>query len=180
MSAQESKGNDLPGKDQAAEEPSNEGSSAAAGLADSVITRAQAVKLAGLGGAGFMLTLLLPDGADARRRRKKKRRRRRRKAQVTPNPLIIVPGVPTVLTVTNPSDEPLTISGVKVLDEDGSVIRTIDLPDATVAPGDTGIVTITDPLVDAEGLRLIDGRGVPITVVDENGVTVGVGDIDVA
>jgi hypothetical protein len=79
---------------------------------------------------------------------------------VTPG--TVSPGVTTNLTVTNPGNTPLTISGVKVLDEDGSVIRTIDLADVTIAPEDTELITITDPLalVDAEGLRLIDERGV--------------------
>ena len=147
-------------------------------LGDVRITRTQALKLAGLGGAGFLFTLLLPADADARHKR---RRRRRRKAQVTSptvTPIVVVPGLPTVLNLTNPGDSPLTISEVKVLDSDGRVIRTINLPDVTIAPGNTGVITINDPLVDAEGLRLIDARGVPITVIDENGVTVG--DIDVA
>ena len=177
MRREESKGNALPVRAEGAAEGSSK-EEPAMRLADHVVTRAQALKLAGLGGAGFLFTLLWPADADARRRRRKKKRRRR-KAQVTP--ATVSPGVTTNLTVTNPSvDRPLTISGVKVLDEDGSVIRTINLPDVTIAPGDTELITITDPLalVDAEGLRLIDERGVPITVVDENGVTVG--DIDVA
>jgi hypothetical protein len=137
---------------------------------------------------------LFQDTAEARRRRKKRRRRRRRKAQVNnPLPLQVLPGAPVVLEIVNLSDtSPLTISAIKVLDEVGSVIRTIDLPDVTIDPDDTGNVTIpiTESLVDAEGLRLIDGRGVPITlvdatgtpitVVDENGVTVSVGDVDIA
>lgn len=146
-------------------------------LTDVGVTRAQAIKLAGLGSAGFLFMLLWPAEAEARRRRR--RRRRRRKARVTPTPVTVIPGA-TVLNVTNPSpDTSLTISEFKVLDEDGSVIRTIDLPEnITIAPGATVSITITDPLVDAEGLRLIDERGVPITIVDENGVTVG--DIDIA
>lgn len=146
-------------------------------LGDVRITRTQALKLAGLGGAGFLLTLVLPDTADARKRR---RRRRRRRAKVTP--VVVVPGATTPLTITNLSaDKPLTIKGFKVLDSDGRTIDTTVLgAPVTIQPGDTAIVPVTvdGGLVDADKLRLIDDTGTPITVVDENGVTVG--DIDIA
>ena len=165
-------------------------------LADGVVTRAQALKLAGFGGAGFLFTLLWPADADARRRgrrKKKKRRRSRRTAEVTPtpNPLEVNPGTPFTLTITNPSDSsPLIVSEVRLLDSSGKVIAIEDLTDpVTIAPNGMEVVPVTitvddlldpnDSLVDAEKLRLIDGRGVPITVVDENGVTVGTGDLDV-
>jgi hypothetical protein len=131
--------------------------------------------------------LLLPDEADARRR--KRRRRRRRKARVTEpsSPITLLPG-DNIINITNPSpDKPLTISEVRVIGEDGSVIETVPLAeDVTIQPLQTGDVTfdltglLTDTeLLRADGLRLIDERGVPITIVDEDGVKVGVGDIDV-
>ena len=164
-------------------------------LAEGRISRARAIKLAGamLGTGAF--ALLLPDEADARRK-KKRRRRRRRKAQVaptTPTPLPLVPNVNTIQITNpsgdplNPSDKPLTISGVKLIGEDGSVISTQPLVGGpvTIEAGETGDVvfdlsglSVAD-LADADSLRLIDEMGVPITIVDENGVQVGVGDIDV-
>jgi hypothetical protein len=152
----------------------------AAGLTDVTMTRSRAIKLAGAALAGSALTLFWAGEADARRRR---RRRRRRKAQVTPNPVpALIPGVLT-LNVTNPGDELLTIKRVQLLDSDGEVIAVKELVDGPVkiAAEDTELVAVAldadDPLVDARGIRLIDGRGVPITVVDENGIKVG--DIEV-
>ncbi len=150
------------------------------GIAEERITRSRAIKLFGATIAGGALMAILPAEADARRRRR--RRRRRRKARVTPNPTPLVLG-DNVLTVTNPSsDKPLTISQVKVIDSDGSVISTRPLVGGpvTIAPGATAPVKFSldaDDLLNADRLRLIDERGVPITVVDENGVVVG--DIDV-
>ena len=176
---EESKGTELPASRMEGDAEGYSFEDLAAGLTEVGVTRAQALKVVGLGGAGFLFTLLWPAEADARRRR-----RRRRKAQVTPNPVVVVPGTPFTLTITNPSDKnDLTISGVKVLDSDGKVIAVEVLTDpVTIAPGETTVVPITidGPLVDADKLRLIDERGVPITVVDENGVSVGDIDIDVA
>jgi hypothetical protein len=145
------------------------------------ITRARAIKLAGAAIAGSALSLLWAGEADARKK-KRRRRRRRRKAQVnTPTPVTLAPGDNTI-SITNPSpDKPLTISGVKVIDSDGSVVDSNVLTDpVTIAPGDTADLTVNldaNDLLNADRLRLIDGRGVPITVVDENGITLG--DIDV-
>lgn len=152
------------------------------------ITRARAIKLAGAALGGSALGLLWAGEADARnrrrRRRRKKHRRRRRKAQVvspTNIPLPLVPG-DNILNIKNPSeDEPLTISGIKLLDSDGSVISTEPLVGGpvTIQPGETKLVTVNldaSDLVNADGLRLLDGAGRGITVIDENGVTVG--DID--
>jgi hypothetical protein len=154
----------------------------AAGLTEVTMTRSRAIKLAGAALAGSALTLFWAGEADARNR-KRRRRRRRRKAQVTPNPVpALIPGVLT-LNVTNPGDELLTIDRIQLLDSDGEVIAVKELVDGPVkiAAEDTELVTVAldvdDPLVDARGIRLIDGRGVPITVVDENGIKVG--DIDV-
>ncbi len=173
---EEGKEHVLPGRAEgAAEEDSFEDPGAM--LTDVGVTRTQALKLAGLGGAGFLFTMLLPDTADARKRR---RRRRRRRARVTP--VVVIPGATTPLTITNLSaDKPLTIKGFKVLDSDGRTIDTEVLgAPVTIQPGDTAIVPVTvdGGLVDADKLRLIDDTGTPITVVDENGVTVG--DIDIA
>jgi len=160
------------------------------GLADRPITRARAIKLFGATIAGGALMAILPDEADARKKRRRRRRRRprRRRAQVAPpttTPITLVPG-DNIINITNLSpDKPLTISEVKVIDGDGSVISTQPLVGGpvTIQPGDTAPITVdlsglsaTD-LLNADGLRLIDERGVPITVVDENGVVVG--DIDV-
>jgi hypothetical protein len=147
-------------------------------LGDVTLTRARAIKLAGAALAGSAFSLLWAGEADARKKKKrKKRRRRRRKAQVTPNPVPLIPGGDNVLTVTNPSDRPLTISGVEVLDNQGNLLFDALAGDVTIAPNTTAPVTLTvdlnDPVVDADRLRLIDGRGNPITVVDENGVNVG-------
>jgi hypothetical protein len=110
-------------------------------------------------------------------------------AQVTPNPVLnVVPGVPIDLTIENPSaTKPLTISAIRLLDSAGSVILGNLLPDSVViAPGATEDVLVTipididEPLVDGDQLRLIDARGVPITIVDENGVSVGDITLDVA
>jgi hypothetical protein len=159
LSREESKGNALSGEYEAAEEEHPLDGSAA-GLSKGLVTRAQALKLAGLGAAGFLFASVLSDEANARRRKK---RRRKKKVQVTsPLPLIVVPGGPTLVSVLNPGSTPLTISEVKVLDSDGSVIRTVDVADVTIpANGGLGVVTIDEPLVDAEGLRLIDGRVSP-------------------
>jgi len=150
-------------------------------LGDATITRSRAIKLAGAALAGSAFSLLWAGEADARKK-KKRRRRRRRKAQVNdPTPVPLVLGDNTI-SITNPSpDKPLTISGVKVIDSDGSVVDSNVLTGpVTIAPGDTADLTVNldaNDLLNADRLRLIDGRGVPITVVDENGVTLG--DIDV-
>lgn len=152
-------------------------------LAEAPVTRARAMKLFGATIAGGALMAILPDEADARRRKRRRRRRRRRARVNQPTPVTLVPGDNTI-SITNPSpDKPLTISGVKVIDSDGSVISTRPLVGGpiTLQPGQTLPVTVNlgaDDLLNADGLRLIDGGGVPITVVDENGVVVG--DIDVA
>jgi hypothetical protein len=163
------------------------------GIAEEPITRARVMKLAGavLGIGAF--ALLLPDEADARKR---KRRRRRRKARVadsssTPITLNVTPsgGVlnPTI-DITNPSpDRPLTISEVKVIDSNGSVIDTAPLVGGPVRlePGQTLPVTVdlsglsVTELLRADGLRLLDGAGTGITVIDENGVQVGDIPVDV-
>jgi hypothetical protein len=159
------------------------------GIAEEPITRARAIKLAGaLVGTGAF-ALFLPDEADARRRPRRPRRRRR-KARVadsssTPITLNVAPGGGGVLNpsidITNPAREPLTIRNVKVIDSDGDVIGTAPLvggpvtigrgETATITPDLSGL-TVTE-LLDADGLRLIDGRRLPITVIDENGVQVG-------
>ena len=169
--------NALPGREAEVEEYWFDGPTA---LGDVRITRTQAIKLAGLGGAGFLFTLLLPDTADARRRR----RRRRRKARVTPNPVVVVPGTPFELSITNPSGEPLTISRIQLLGSDGTVLSPNILTDPvripanrTVTVNPTVPIGLDPTLVDASHLVLLDGDRDPITVVDENGVTVG--DIDV-
>ena len=158
------------------------------GLAEERITRARAIKLAGAAAATGAFALFWgTDEADARRRkRRRRRRRRRRKARVSqPTPITLVPG-DNIISITNPSDKPLTISEVRVIGKDGSVIETVPLAeDIIIQPRDTLPVTVdlsgltATELLQADGLRLIDGRGVPITIVDEEGVKVGVGDIDV-
>jgi hypothetical protein len=154
-------------------------------LGEAPISRARAIKLAGAALAGSALSLFwATDEADARRRRRRRKRRkkrRRRKAQVTPNPVTtLAPGVPTVLQVTNPSDSrPLTVGGVSLVDGDGGLLGSNGLVGAPVqiAPGATAPVTVTfapdDPIVDASGLRLFDGGGRPIIVVDEEGNILG-------
>ena len=149
-------------------------------LAEGTITRAQAIKLGGaalLAGTGM---LLFQSPADARKRHKR-HRRRRRKAQVSPDPVPIVPAG-TVLNITNPSDRPLTISGAELLDSNGSLVTATDLTDpVTIDPHTTVPVTFTfdptAPLVDAGQLRLLDASGTPITV--ENGNTQGNVDVTV-
>ena len=166
LSREESKGNALPGSAEGAPE-GHSSEDLVARLTDGGVTRAQALKLAGLGGAGFLLTLLWPADADARRRRRK---RRRKKAQVTSNNVTVVPGTTTNIDVTNPGDTPLTISEVRVVSADGSV-RDLNVPDVTIQPNETGTVsipvTITDSLVDGDRLKLLDARGIPITLLDE-------------
>ncbi len=161
---EEGKENALPGRDAEPEGYWFDGP--AEGLEGVAVSRRKALGIfgAGLLGATGMLTAFSAP-AEARRRR----RRRRRKAKVTPNPVVVVPGTPTVLNITNPGNSALTISKVEVLDSGGRVIRTINLPDVTIAPGATVPVTINDPLLDAEGLKLIDERGVVIDIVDDNG-----------
>jgi hypothetical protein len=134
--------NALPGREAEAEEYWFDGPTA---LGDVRITRTQAIKLAGLGGAGFLFTLLLPDTADARKRR---RRRRRRKAQVTPNPVVVVPGTPVQLSITNPSGEPLTISRIQLVGSDGTVLspNILDGPVRIPANDTDPDVRITVPL----------------------------------
>ena len=166
------------------------------GLTDVTITRSRAIKLAGAALAGSALTLLWPGEADARNKKRRRRKRRRRRAQVTQqapvSPASIVPipdtdlfTAPVVFDVTNPSDKPLTINDVKVVDGEGLADASLlNGESVTIAPGDTGQVTvnltISDPLVDAGSLQFIAGNGLPVTVVDENGDVVGDGDIDLA
>jgi hypothetical protein len=164
------------------------------GLAEQRITRARAIKLAGAMGATGAFALFLPDKADARK--KKRRRRRRRRARVaegssTPVTLNVSPdgGVlnPTI-GIENPSpDRALTISEVKVIDSNGSVIETVPLVNGpvTIRPGQTANITpdlsglsLTE-LLRVEGFRLLDGTGTGITVIDENGVRVGDIPVDV-
>ncbi len=165
-----------------------------AGLADGAITRAKAIKLAGAALLGGALTVLWADEADARNKKKRRRRRRRRRprtAQVTPNPvtsLTILTGLlGDGLQVFNPGGEPLVIGGFEVLDlGDNGLLGVLDealLPEnITIAPNTAenvvlNISDLTDPnLVNAEGLRLVDASGTPITVVDSNGVPVTVED----
>jgi hypothetical protein len=158
----------------------------AAELVDGTITRARALKLAGAALFGGALTLLWPGEADARKRRRRRRRRprrpRRRRARVTnPQPVIVTAGDNT-FNVKNPGSKPLTIEKVQVLDSDGDVIgakRLVGGP-VTIKPGKTLPVTVNldaNDLLKADKLRLIDARGVPITVIDDNGEVVG--DIDV-
>jgi hypothetical protein len=152
-----------------------------ASLTEGTMTRAQTLKLGGaalLAGTGMMLLFQSP--ADARKRHKK-HRRRRRKAQVSPDPVPIVPAG-TVLNITNPSDRPLTISGAQLLGSNGSLVTATDLnPPVTIEPHATVPVTFTfdptAPLVDAGQLRLLDASGTPITV--ENGNTQGNVDVTV-
>lgn len=133
------------------------------------ITRSRAIKLAGAALVGSAFSLFWATEADARRRRKR-RRRRRRKAQVTPNPVPLVPGTPTIINITNPSDRPLTISEVQVLDSEGNLLFDALTGDVTIDPNTTAPVTLTvnsdDPLADASNLRLIDGAGVPIEILN--------------
>jgi hypothetical protein len=156
-------------------------------LADGTITRARAIKLAGAALFGGALTLLWPGEADARKRRRRRknrreRRPRRRRARVTnPQPVTVTPGNNTV-NVKNPGSRALTIEKVHVLDGDGDVIavkRPLGGP-VTIKPGKTLPVTVNldaNDLLDADKLRLIDARGVPVTVIDDNGEVVG--DIDI-
>jgi len=97
-------------------------------------------------------------------------------------PLPVVSGQPVVLNLTNPADatDKVVVGAVKVLDSTGKVIKTINVPDLKLAPGEDGVVTITDPLVNADKIRLVDASGDPITVIDKDGVTVGDIDVDVA
>jgi hypothetical protein len=160
-----------------------------AGLADGTITRSRAIKLAGAALLGGALTVLWPGEADAanrRRRRRKKRRRRRRKAQVTPPLTPVVPGVPAVFHITLPAgeDRTLTIEGFRVFNSEGQLVTAQDLTDPVVIqPGLLGgdvAITFPNGVADGNTVTLIDGRGVPITVVDENGVSVGDVVLDVA
>jgi len=153
-------------------------------LGDVTLTRARAIKLAGAALAGSAFSLLWAGEADAHKKKhRRKKKRRRRKAQVVPPttlPVLVVLG-DNLLSIKNPGGRPLTISGVKVLDSDGSVVDSNVLTDpVTIAPGETEVLTVNldaNDLLNADRLRLIDGRGKSITVIDENGVTVG--DIDV-
>jgi hypothetical protein len=151
----------------------------AAGLTDVTMTRSRAIKLAGAALAGSALTLFWAGEADARRRR-----RRRRKAQVqNPQPVTLNLGDNT-LNVTNPGNKALTIDKVQVLDSDGEVIAVKELVDGpvTIARGETLPVTVNldaNDLINADKLRLIDARGIPITVIDKDGVEVGDIDVDV-
>jgi hypothetical protein len=158
----------------------------AAELADGTITRARAIKLAGAALFGGALTLLWPGEADARKRRRRRHRRhrrpRRRRARVTnPQPVTVTPGDNT-FNVKNPGSRALTIEKVQVLDSDGDVIavkRLVGGP-VTIKPGKTLPVTVNldaNDLLNADKLRLIDGRGIAVTVIDDEGVEVG--DIDV-
>jgi hypothetical protein len=151
----------------------------AASLAGVSVTRARAIKLAGAALAGSAFGLLWAAEADARKK-KRRRKKRRRKARVTPNPVQpVASGTPTVLNIMNPSDKPLTISGVQLLDSAGGLLETQNLTDpvtggpVTIAPHTTVPVTVTfdDPLVDGSSLRLLDGMSRPITVT--NGDTSG-------
>jgi hypothetical protein len=158
------------------------------GLAEGTITRAQAIKLAGAALLGGALTVLWADEADARKRRRKKRRRRR-KAQVTdPLPLPVpVPNVenPGIISITFPvlnlGDKDLEIGDVKVVDGGNDGLADAELLNGpvTIEAGQTEPVTVnltvTSPLIETGELRLIenDASGTPITVIDENGVTVG-------
>jgi hypothetical protein len=165
-----------------------------AGLAEARVTRARAIKLLGAVAGTGAFALLLPDEADARKRKRRRRRRRARVAPTTPTPITlnVAPGGGGVLNpsidITNPSpDTPLTISEVRVIDSDGSVIDTAPLvggpvtlrprETATITPNLSGL-TVTE-LLDADGLRLVDGRGLGITVIDEDGVQVGDIPVDV-
>jgi hypothetical protein len=151
-----------------------------AGLTDVTMTRSRAIKLAGAALAGSALSLVWAGEADARRRRR--RRRRRRKVQVTNSlPVTLVLGGNT-LNAKNPGNKALTIDKVKVLDSDSEVIAVKDLVGGpvTIEPDETLPVTVdidANDLVNADKLRLIDDRGVAITVIDKDGVEVG--DIDV-
>ena len=162
----EGKENALPGRDA---EPEGYWFDGPAEVLEGVaVSRRKALGIfgAGLLGATGMLTAFSAP-AEARRRR----RRRRRKARVNnPTPVTVVPSQPTILNITNPGNSDLTISEVKVLDAGGDVIRTINLPDVTIKPGDTANVTIPGSLidVDARGLKLIDEKGVAIDLVDDN------------
>jgi hypothetical protein len=162
------------------------------GLADQPVTRARAIKLVGamLGTGAF--ALLLPDEADARKRRRRKRRPRRARVadgsstpvvlNLDPDGGVLNPVLNPTINITNPSpDKPLTISEVKIIDSGGSVISTQPLVGGpvTIQPGQTRPVTVNlsgltvTELLDADGLRLLDGTGLGITVIDENGVQVG-------
>jgi hypothetical protein len=90
--------------------------------------------------------------------------------------------------ITNPSpDRALTISEVKVVDGNGRVIETVPLVGGPVRieAGDTADITpalrrlSVTQLLRAEGLRLLDGAGTGITVIDEGGVQVGDIPVDV-
>ena len=158
------------------------------GLAEQRITRARAIKLAGAVFGTGAFALLLPDEADARRKRRRRRRRRRRARVNSPTPVTLAPGVNPTISITNPSpDRPLTISEVRLIDSGGSVISTQPLVGGpvTIRPRATAPITVdlsglsATELLDVDGLRLIDGAGFPITVIDE-GVAVGDIPVDVA
>jgi len=154
-------------------------------LTDGTITRARAIKLAGAALVGGALTVLWADEADARNK-KRRRRKRRRKAQVAPPVNPVVPGAPAIFHVTLPAgeDRTLTIEGFKVLDSQGNLVAAQDLTDPVVIqPGLLGgdvTITFPDSVADGNTVKLIDDRGVPITVVDEDGIEVGDIVLDVA
>jgi hypothetical protein len=147
----------------------------AVSLADVTVTRSRAIKLAGAALASSVFGLVVAGEADARRRRRKKRRKkRRRKARVDQPVPTLVPGAPTVLNVTNPGDNPLTVSGARLLDGAGNVVDSVDLTDpVTIEPHTEAPVTVTfdGPLTGATSLQLLDGQGRPVNVT--NGDTDG-------
>ena len=152
------------------------------GLAEGPITRSRAIELLGVTIAGGALVVILPAEADACKRRR--RRRRRRRARVNqPTPVMWVPGN-NVISITNPSP-PTTSDDLRGKGDRqrrlGRLHPALIGGPVTLRPDQTIPVTVNldaADLVNANGLRLIDGRGIRITVVDENGVVVG--DIDVA
>jgi hypothetical protein len=155
------------------------------GLTDVPVTRSRAIKLAGAAIAGSALTVLWPGAADARNK-KRRHRRKRRKAQVTPPATPVVPGVPAIFHVTLPAgeDRSLSIEGFRVFNSEGQLVTAQDLTDPVVIqPGLLGgglALTFPNGVADGNTVQLIGGGGVPITVVDENGVSVGDVVLDVA
>jgi hypothetical protein len=156
----------------------------AASLADVRVTRSQAIKLAGLGVAGFLFTLILPDEADALNRRKRRRRRRRRMRQraITSNPSTVNFGDVTIgtpltegVTITNNGTTPVTLRPEVV----GDGFTLVDASNFTLDPGESDVVDVvfTPDVggVSTGTLRLIDVRdGLVVESVDLLGEGVSV------
>ena len=133
-------------------------------LAEVRVTRSQAIKLAGMGGAGFLLTLLWPADADAanRKRRKRRKRRRRRQRAVTSNPSTVTFG-DTVVGTPSPAEN-VTITN----DGPGSVTLTPEVV------GDGFTIAPTFPGID--GFTLAPGASIEVPIIftpEVGGVSTG-------